>query len=40
MNGQPSVSLVDHRVQTAGKLVYRAIGGAGDHVGEDFFNND
>ncbi|KAL8188452.1 UNVERIFIED_CONTAM: hypothetical protein K2H54_000129 [Gekko kuhli] len=29
VNGQPSVSLVDHRVQTAGKLVYRAIGGAG-----------
>ena len=40
VNGQPSVSLVDHREQAAGKLVYRAIGGAGDHVGEDFFNND
>ena len=40
VNGQFSVSLVDHREQAAGRLVYRAIGGAGDHVGEDFFNND
>jgi PII-like signaling protein len=40
VNGQPSVTLVDHREQVAGRLVYRAIGGAGDHVGEDFFNND
>jgi hypothetical protein len=40
VNGQPSVTLVDHREQVAGRLAYRAIGGAGDHVGEDFFNND
>ena len=40
VNGQPSVTLVDHRERVAGRLVYRAIGGAGDHVGEDFFNND
>lgn len=40
VNGQPSVSLVDHREESAGKLVYRAIGGAGDHVGEDFYNQD
>ncbi|SIQ46803.1 hypothetical protein SAMN05880558_103353 [Aeromonas sp. RU39B] len=38
VNGQPSVTLVDHRELAAGQLVYRAIGGAGDHVGEEFFN--
>jgi hypothetical protein len=40
VNGQPSVTLVDHRELAAGRMVYRAIGGAGEHVGEDFFNND
>lgn len=38
VNGQPSVTLIDHREHPVGQLVYRAIGGAGDHVGEEFFN--
>ncbi len=38
VNGQPSVTLVDHREKVTGRVAYRAVGGAGDHVGEDFYN--
>lgn len=40
VNGQASVTLVDHREYPVGQLVYRAIGGAGEHVGEEFFNQN
>ncbi len=37
INGRPSVSLIDHRTLSSGALVYRAVGGSGDHVGEEYF---
>ncbi|KAB7695119.1 hypothetical protein [Plesiomonas shigelloides] len=37
VNGQPSVTLVDHRENPAGQVAWRAIRGAGEHVGEEFF---
>lgn len=40
VNNQPSVTLLDHREEAAGKVVYRAVGGAGEHVGEEFFNDE
>ena len=40
VNGQPSVTLVDHRSEVAGKVVYRAVRGAGEHVGEEFYAED
>ncbi|WP_062269509.1 hypothetical protein [Endozoicomonas arenosclerae] len=40
VNAQPSVTLVDHRQKAMGEVVYRAVRGAGDHVGEEFFTQD
>jgi len=37
VNGQPSVSLIEHRDNPRGIMRYRAVRGAGDHVGEEFF---
>lgn len=37
VNGQPAVTLIDHRTFRRGVRVYRAVGGAGTHVGEEFF---
>ncbi|MBK5936044.1 MAG: hypothetical protein LLP51_01075 [Halorhodospira halophila] len=37
VNRQPTVSLVDHRENPRGDVVYRAVGGYGDHVGEEYF---
>ncbi|SOD89468.1 hypothetical protein [Caenispirillum bisanense] len=37
VNGQPAVTLVDHRTERRGVRVYRAVGGAGTHVGEEFY---
>lgn len=37
INGRPSVSLIDHRFQVKGRMAYRAVGGSGQHVGEEFF---
>lgn len=37
VNGQAAVTLVDHRHHRRGVRVYRAVGGAGTHVGEEFF---
>jgi len=38
VNGQPMVSLIDHRESTRGVTRYRAVRGYGDHVGEEFFD--
>ncbi len=38
VNGQPSVTLVDHREQPNGVVAYRAVKGAGDHVGEEYYS--
>lgn len=40
VNGQPAVVLMDHRRQPAGERAYRAVRGAGQHVGEDFYVKD
>ncbi len=40
VNGQPSVTLVDHRKEATGQVVYRAVRGAGEHVGEDFYSEE
>ena len=40
VNAQPSVTLVDHRRQAMGEVVYRAVRGAGEHVGEEYFTQD
>ncbi|MFP4146143.1 MAG: hypothetical protein ACLFSI_00325 [Halorhodospira sp.] len=37
VNRQPTVTLVDHRTESGGKPVYRAVGGYADHVGEEYF---
>ena len=37
VNRQPTVSLVDHRENARGDVVYRAVGGYRDHVGEEYF---
>lgn len=37
VNGQPAVTLVDHRTERRGVRVYRAVGGAGTHVGEEYY---
>lgn len=37
VNGQAAVTLVDHRHHRRGVRVYRAVGGAGSHVGEEYF---
>lgn len=37
VNGQPAVTLVDHRSERRGMRVYRAVGGAGTHVGEEYY---
>ena len=37
VNRQPSVTLVDHRFESRGKAVYRAVSGYEDHVGEEYF---
>ncbi len=37
VNGRPSVSLIDHRFQVKGRMAYRAVGGSGQHVGEEFY---
>lgn len=37
VNGQPAVTLVDHRHHRRGARVYRAVSGAGSHVGEEYF---
>lgn len=38
VNGQPSVTLVDHRAEPKGQVVYRAVRGAGEHVGEEYYS--
>lgn len=40
VNGQPSVTLLDHRDEPLGKVVYRAVAGAGQHVGEEYFTDE
>ena len=40
VNAQPSVTLVDHRQHAMGEVVYRAVRGAGEHVGEEYFTQD
>ncbi|MRI34971.1 hypothetical protein EOPP23_18505 [Endozoicomonas sp. OPT23] len=40
VNAQPSVTLVDHRQKAMGEVAYRAVRGAGEHVGEEFYNQD
>lgn len=40
VNNRPSVSLVDHRSTVSGRLAYRAVGGSGDHVGEEYYPED
>lgn len=37
VNGQPAVTLIDHRRHRRGVRVYRAVSGAGNHVGEEFY---
>ncbi|BAU57527.1 hypothetical protein HH1059_08340 [Halorhodospira halochloris] len=39
VNRQPTVSLIDHRFNSRGDLVYRAVGGYEDHVGEEYFES-
>ncbi len=40
VNGRPSVSLIDHRTNLMGRMAYRAVGGSGQHVGEEFYPAD
>lgn len=37
VNGRPSVSLIDHRSTVMGRMAYRAVGGSGQHVGEEYY---
>lgn len=37
VNGRPSVSLIDHRAAVKGRMAYRAVGGSGQHVGEEYY---
>lgn len=37
VNGRPSVSLIDHRTNVMGRMAYRAVGGSGQHVGEEYY---
>ena len=37
VNGQPAVSIIDRRHAAEGVRVYRAVGGAGDHIGEEYY---
>lgn len=37
VNGRPSVSLIDHRFTPKGRMAYRAVGGSGQHVGEEYY---
>ncbi|GGK49656.1 hypothetical protein [Salinarimonas ramus] len=37
VNNRPSVSLIDHRQVVRGRMAYRAVGGSGAHVGEEYY---
>jgi hypothetical protein len=37
VNNRPSVSLIDHRQVVKGRMDYRAVGGSGAHVGEEYY---
>ena len=39
VNNRPSVSLIDHRQVVKGRMAYRAVGGSGAHVGEEYYPN-
>jgi hypothetical protein len=40
VNNRPSVSLIDHRSAVKGRLAFRAVGGSGDHVGQEYYPED